>query len=56
MRDPDTRPLERGRALSIVVPAYNEAESLPALHARVAEVLGTGLDWSTMAAPTAPGA
>ena len=45
MHDPDTRPLERGRALSIVVPAYNEAESLPALHARVAEVLGTGLDW-----------
>lgn len=31
--------------LSIVTPAYNEAGSLPALHARLREVLGPGADW-----------
>ena len=31
--------------LSIVTPAYNEAESLPALHERLCAVLGPGADW-----------
>ena len=31
--------------LSIVTPAYNEAGSLPALHARLCEVLGERRDW-----------
>ena len=31
--------------LSLVVPAYNEAGSLPALHERVARVLGDSIDW-----------
>jgi dolichol-phosphate mannosyltransferase len=33
------------RRLSIVTPAYNEAQSLPALHARLSEVLGAGPSW-----------
>jgi dolichol-phosphate mannosyltransferase len=31
--------------LSLVVPAYNESESLPALHARLVEVLGDRVRW-----------
>lgn len=33
------------RRLSIVTPAFNEAQSLPALHARLCEVLGPGPEW-----------
>ncbi len=35
---------ERPR-ISIVTPAYNEADSLPALHERLVAVLGPGSDW-----------
>ena len=38
----------RRPALSIVVPAYNEAESIPALVARLREVLGEELDWEVL--------
>ena len=38
----------RRPALSLVVPAYNEAESLPALVARLREVLGTEIDWEVL--------
>ena len=38
----------RRPTLSLVVPAYNEAESLPALVARLREVLGTELDWEVL--------
>jgi len=31
--------------ISVVTPAYNEAASLPALHARLVEVLGPANDW-----------
>ena len=31
--------------LSLVVPAYNEEDSLPALYSRTVEALGTGLAW-----------
>jgi polyisoprenyl-phosphate glycosyltransferase len=33
------------RRISIVTPAYNEAQSLPALHARLCEVLGADPSW-----------
>jgi glycosyltransferase involved in cell wall biosynthesis len=34
--------------LTLVTPAYNEALSLPALHARLCEVLGPGSDWELL--------
>ena len=35
----------RRHQLSIVTPAYNEADCLPALHQRIVEVLGNSIDW-----------